>query len=124
MSLDLMVLILDITYLKNGAYVIQLDKYADVGTHWMALYVSDNKVIYFDSFRDKHVPKEIMHFIGDKNIKAKIFRIQGENLKMCGFFSIKFIDFMLANKILIDCTSLFSPYDFERIDDRILSYLK
>ena len=26
---------------KNGAYVINLDEYADVGTHWIALYVKD-----------------------------------------------------------------------------------
>ena len=25
---------------KNGAFVINLDKHADVGTHWVALYVS------------------------------------------------------------------------------------
>ena len=31
---------------------------------------------------------------------------------MCGYFCIKFIDFIFANKTLIDFTSLFSPYDF------------
>ena len=36
--------------IKNGAYVINLDEYADVGTHWIALYVKNNEVIYFDSF--------------------------------------------------------------------------
>ena len=36
--------------IKNGAYVINLDEYADVGTHWISLYVKNNKVIYFDSF--------------------------------------------------------------------------
>ena len=34
---------------------------------------------------------------------------------MCGYFCIKFIDFIFANKTLIDLTSLFSPYDFEKI---------
>ena len=32
---------------------------------------------------------------------------------MCGYFCIGFLDFIFANKILIDFTSLFSPYDFE-----------
>ena len=36
--------------IKNGAYVINLDEYEDVGTHWIALYVKNNEVIYFDSF--------------------------------------------------------------------------
>ena len=34
--------------IKNGAYVINLDEYADIGTHWIALYVKNNEVIYFE----------------------------------------------------------------------------
>ena len=30
--------------IKNGAYVINLDEYADVGTHWVALYVKIMKL--------------------------------------------------------------------------------
>ena len=45
--------------IKKGAYVINLDKYTDVGTHWIALYVKNNEVIYFDSFGVEHIPKEI-----------------------------------------------------------------
>ena len=41
---------------------------------------------------------------------------------MCGYFCIGFIDFMFANKILIDFTSLFSPYDFEKNDKITLDY--
>ena len=43
--------------IKNGAYVINLDEYEDVGTHWIALYVKDNEITYFDSFGVEHVPK-------------------------------------------------------------------
>ena len=28
--------------IKNGAYVINLDEYADVDTHWIALYAKKN----------------------------------------------------------------------------------
>ena len=49
--------------IKNGAYVINLE-YADVGTHWIALCVKNDEVIYFDSFGVEHVPKEIKKFIG------------------------------------------------------------
>ena len=44
--------------IKDGAYVINLDEYADVGTHSIALYVLNNEIIYFDSFGIEHVPKE------------------------------------------------------------------
>ena len=110
--------------IKNGSYVISLDEYADVGTHWIALYVKNNEIIYLDSFGVQHIPKEIKRFIGHKNIKTNIFRIQADNSIMCGYFCIGFIDFMFAGKSLIDFTSLFSPYDFEKNDDIILSYFK
>ena len=55
--------------IKNGGYVINLDEYADVSTRWIALYVKNNEVIYFDSFGVGHVPKEIKRFIGNKNTK-------------------------------------------------------
>ena len=45
--------------IKDGAYIINLDEYSDIGTHWVALYVSNNDVTYFDSFGVEHIPKEI-----------------------------------------------------------------
>ena len=62
--------------IKNGPYVINLDEYRDIGTHWVALYVYNKTIIYFDSFGVEHIPKEIMKFIGNKNIVTNIFRIQ------------------------------------------------
>ena len=35
--------------IKNGPYVINLDEYRDIGTHWVALYVNNKTIIYFDS---------------------------------------------------------------------------
>ena len=43
---------------------------------------------------------------------------------MCGYFCIGFIDFMLAGKKLTDFTNIFSPYNFKKNDDIILSYFK
>ena len=63
--------------IQNGAYVISLDEYKNIGTHWVVLYVKNNKVIYFDSFSVEYIPEEIKNFIGyKKDIKTKIFRIQ------------------------------------------------
>ena len=33
-----------------GTYVINLDKYKLMRTHWIALYVDTNNATYFDSF--------------------------------------------------------------------------
>ena len=53
---------------KDVAYVINLDDYKSIGTHWIALYVNDNNIIYFDSFGVEHIPKKIKRFIGKKDI--------------------------------------------------------
>ena len=45
--------------IKDGAYVIILDEYSDIGTHWVPLYVNNKTVTYFDSFGVEHIPKEI-----------------------------------------------------------------
>ena len=68
--------------------------------------------------------KEIKEFVRNKNIIANIFRVQVNNSVMCGYFCIGFIDFMLAGKKLTDFTSMFSPHDFKKNDDIILSYFK
>ena len=83
---------------KDRAYVINLDEQKDVGTHWIALFCNRNKIVYFDSFGAEHIPEEIKEFIGNKNIKARIFQLQVYNLVMCAYFCIGFIDFMLADK--------------------------
>ena len=84
----------------------------DVGVHWVALYCTEIEIIYFDSFGVEHVPEEIKEFVGNKNIKANIFRVQADNSITRGYFCIGFVDFMLAGKTLVDFTSLFSPHDF------------
>ena len=43
---------------------------------------------------------------------------------MCECFCMGLIDFMLARKKLIDFTNMFSPHDFKKNDDIILSYFK
>ena len=119
--------------IKNGAYVINLDEYDDIGTHWVALYVNNNTIIYFDSFGVEHIPKENIKFIGNneqnssveahnKNIITNIFRIQAYDLIMCGYFCIGFINFMFDSNSLTDYTNLFSPNDLKRNDDIILKY--
>ena len=47
--------------IKYDAYIINLDEYSDIGTHWIALYVLNvlnNDVTCFDSFGVEHTPKK------------------------------------------------------------------
>ena len=127
--------------IKSGAYVVNLDEYHDIGTHWVALYVQstsvydtyvNNKIVtYFDSFGVEHIPKEIMKFIARtsfglgsrrKKIITNIYRIQASDSIMCGYFCIGFINFRFNGKSLTDSTNLFLPNDFNKNDYIILNY--
>ena len=101
--------------IKDGAYVINLDEYPDVGTHWISLYVNSKTITYFDSFGVEHISKEIKKIINNKNIIANIFRIQAYDSVMCGYFCIGFIDFMFKGNSLTDFTNLFSPNSFKKM---------
>ena len=104
------------------AYVINLDEYNDIGTHWVALYVKNNDATYFDSFGVEHISNEIKKFINCKNLIVNIFRIQAYDSIKCGYFCIGFINFMFKGKTLNDYTNLFSPNDFKENDDIIMNY--
>ena len=108
--------------IKDGAYVINLDEYSDIGTHWIALYVNNKTVTYFDSFGIEHIPKEVKKFIGNRNIISNIYRIQNYALIMCDYFCVGFIDYMFKRKSLTDYANLFSPNNFKKNDDIILNY--
>ena len=102
---------------KDGTFIINLDEYESIGTHWIALYANTKNLTYFDSFGVEHIPKEIRKINGDKNIITNIYRIQAYDSIMCEYFFTGFIDFMLKGKSLLECTNLFSPnkYNIEKI---------
>ena len=58
---------------KDKEYVINLDEYADVGTHCIALFCNRSEIVYLDSFGVEYVSEEIKEFVGNKNIIANIF---------------------------------------------------
>ena len=103
----------NLTETKDGAYIINLDEYSDIGTHWVALYVHNDDVAYFDSFGVEHILNEIEAFI-DRSLSmaTNIFRIQAYDSIMWGYFCNGSIDFMLAGKTLTEFANLFSPNNF------------
>ena len=86
--------------------------------------LNDNSVTYFDSFGIVHIPKEIKKLIGNENVVTNIYRIQADDLIMCGYFCIGFIDFMLKGKSLLNYTNLFSPSNYEKNYKIMLKYFE
>ena len=74
--------------IKDGGYVINLDEYADVGTHWIALFCNRSEIVYFNSFGAEHVPEEIKEFVGNKTIVANLFRLEANSSVMCWYVDL------------------------------------
>ena len=91
--------------IKDGAYVINLDEYSDIGTHWIALYVNAKTIKCFDSVGIQHIPKEIKKIINNKNMITNIFRIPAYDSVISGYFCIGFFDFMFKGNSLTDIKS-------------------
>ena len=109
---------------RCSAYVINLDEYESIGTHWIALCVNNNNVTYFESFWAENILKEIEKLIGNQNIITNIYRIQTFDSIMCGYYCTEFTEFVLKGKSLLDYTNLFSPNDYEKNDKIILKYFQ
>ena len=116
--------------LKDSAYVINLDEYETIRTHWIALSVNGNNrrtshdTIHFERFGDEHIQKEINKIIGNKNIVTNIYKIQAYDSKMWEYFCIRFNDLMLKGKSLLDHTNLFSPNYYGKDHKIIPKYFK
>ena len=59
----------NLTKIKDGPYIINLDEYSDIGIHWVALHVNNNNVTYFDSFWVEHISKKFKHLLTIETLK-------------------------------------------------------
>ena len=103
-------------------HVINFDALKSITTYWMALYDNDDNVTCFDSFGIKHIPRKIKKFIENKTITTNMPKIQGNDSIMCGYFCIRFIDFILKDKSLLDYANLFSLNEYEKNNKIILKF--
>ena len=108
--------------IRDGAYVVNLDEYSDIGTHFIALYVNNKTVTYFDCFGIEHISKEVKKFVNNKNIIANILRIKAYDSVTCGYFCIGLINYTFMGKSLTDYTNLFSPNNFKNNEVIILNH--
>ena len=66
--------------IKDGAYIINLDEYIPIETHWIALHINGYNgrasydATYFHNFAVEHIPKKIKKYIASKNIITNIYR--------------------------------------------------
>ena len=63
--------------MKDAAYVINLDEYYDIGTHWIAFYLLKIMLL-------TQIVFEVRKFLGNKNIITNIYRKQAYDSVICG----------------------------------------
>ena len=91
---------LDKLPINDGNYIINLDDSQGQGTHWVSLFISQNKAIYFDSFGCVP-PLNVINFVKQRS-KIKLgcnnFIIQDLKSDACGFYCIAFFVFLSQSK--------------------------
>ena len=92
------------------AYVTNLGENANIGTHWITLYSSNNKITYFDNFGAEHMSDEIKEFIKRSTITTNSFRIEVYVSKCVDIIGVTRVTLMLSSRYL---TNLFSPNNFK-----------
>ena len=71
--------------------MINLDEYSDIGTHWIALYVNDKTVTYFDSFGVEHIPKRLKNLLKELLINLQLQQIFLEHKHMTQLCVVIFV---------------------------------
>ena len=75
---------------KNGGYIINFDISSDPGSHWVAVFVDNKNVEYFDSFGFAPKHKPILSFLGPVYAYNSI-TLQPLFSKACGHFCLYFL---------------------------------
>ena len=102
--------------IKDGPYIINLDGCESIGTHWIALYVNDENVTYFDSLGVEPILNKTRKFIEYKNIITNIYKIQAYDSIIYGYFCRGLIDFVSKGESLLEYTNSFSPNEYKKND--------
>ena len=86
----------NLTWIKDGAYVIILNDKQSKGTHWVSLFIDRNTAVYFSSVGVGYIMQEVLRKIKDRPTTHNILKKQDDDSIMCGFYCITFVEYMLA----------------------------
>ena len=75
---------------KDGGYIINFDRESEPGSHWVAVYITDDLVKYFDSSGQPPLHCEIEFFLGPKYHYNSV-HLQPVLSKCCGQYCIYYL---------------------------------
>ena len=92
---------------QKGAYVINLDKHNEPGSHWVAVFDDGHQVEYFDSYG---IAPSITSFVGLNAIYSSI-TLQPLYSNACGFYCVYYIIHRAKGVAMHDILLLLSRLD-------------
>lgn len=105
-----------------SAYVCNLDDSSKGGSHWVALYFTNDKCEYFDSYGLPPLFNDMMSKISNnsKEILWNQQTIQSDKTTVCGQYCIMYILLRCRNYSLYEIVNIFSPHNLE-LNDHIVN---
>ena len=111
---------------KNECYICNLSDSESKGTHFVAIRVKHDKVLYFDSFGRPCNNKDILEklkLMGFSEITYCMKNVQYILSEMCGFFCLSFLLYT-ENHSAESFLDLFNETDLKRNDDICVNIIK
>ena len=95
---------------KEGCYVCNTDKSDKPGSHWVAMYIEDNRCEYFDSYGFPPLFSEFSDFLSH-NVQRWTYndvQIQSTDSDVCGHYCVLYLMYRCRGMCMKDFVSLFS----------------
>ena len=110
---------------KQALFIYNLEPAYMSGSHWVATYVKDNIINYFDSFGMPPF-QEIVNHAKKKNLTLLHQNNQIQNLKTttCGYFCLYFLNEMNKGNSYYDLLQVFDIHDTMKNERLIESYCR
>jgi hypothetical protein len=79
----------------NFSLILNLSKYNEKGTHFVAIFADEKRILYFDPLGNKCENKDIIKFIKENKKNRKVYKkfpkIQSDDSIFCGFYCLGFL---------------------------------
>lgn len=107
--------------IKNFSLIFNESKHNEDGTHFIAIFLSNNKLFYFDSLGLKCENEYILKFLKkfEKDIIENKKQIQSYNSIFCGYFCLAFVTFMTKYNDLNKFLNIFNEKNL-KLNDKII----
>ena len=110
---------------KQALFIYNLEPAYMSGSHWVATYVKDNVINYFDSFGMPPF-QEMVNHAKKKNLTLLHQNNQIQNMQTttCGYFCLYFLNEMNKGKTYFDLLQMFDTNDTMKNERFIESYFR